>query len=151
MIFQLDANILLRAAEPGHRQHAEAEAAVSVLLGRGHDLVIVPQNLYEFWAVATRPVPDNGLGMTPAEAAAELVAIRARFPLLPDTPAVLPEWERLVVAHQVRGKPTHDARLVAAMLAHGVDHLLTFNDSHFQRFVPAVQVHNPGQVVQSPP
>ena len=69
MTFALGANILLRSAEPTHRQYAEARDAVRSLNRRGHDLVIVPQNLYEFWAVATRPVANNGLGMTPAEAA----------------------------------------------------------------------------------
>ena len=151
MTFVLDANILLRSAEPAHPQHATAEDAITALALRGHSLVIVPQNLYEFWAVATRPVPDNGLGMTPAEAAAELTAIRLRFALLPDTPAVLPAWERLVVAHQVRGKPTHDARLAAALLVHGVADLLTFNAPHFRRFAPAVVAHAPADVVAAPP
>jgi len=32
------------------------------------------------------------------------------------------------------GKPSHDARLVAAMLAHGVTHILTFNDTDFRRY-----------------
>ncbi len=150
MTFLLDANVLLRMAEPTHAQYDAAFDAVAALTSRGHDLFIVPQNLYEFWAVATRPVPDNGLGMTPDEAAAELVAIRARFPLLPDTSAILPEWERLVVAHQVRGKPTHDARLVAAMLAHGVGHLLTFNIKDFKRF-PGITAHAPADVAAGPP
>ena len=150
MTFLLDANVLLRSAEPGHSQHAEATVAVRTLLRRGHELVIVPQNLYEFWAVATRPVKDNGLGMTPAEAAAEPTTIQARFALLPDTPAVFPEWRRLVLAHGVSGKPTHDARLVAAMQVHGVDHLLTFNNKHFKRF-PGVVVHTPVTVAAGPP
>ena len=150
MTFVLDANILLRSAEPTHTQYAQATDAVRVLTRRNHSLVIVPQNLYEFWAVATRPVKDNGLGMTPAEADAELAGIEARFPPLPDTPAVLPVW-RLVVAHAVRGKPTHDARLTAALLVHGVADLLTFNASHFKRFQPAVTAHHPADVLASPP
>ena len=32
------------------------------------------------------------------------------------------------------GKPTHDARLVALMLEHGVTHLLTFNSGDFNRY-----------------
>jgi len=36
-------------------------AAVAGLRQRNIDLCIVPQNLVEFWAVATRPVANNGL------------------------------------------------------------------------------------------
>lgn len=151
MIFQLDANILLRAAGPGHPQHATAEAAISALVLRAHALILVPQNLYEFWPVATRSVADNGLGVTTPEAAAELVAIRTRFPLLDDTPGVRVAWERLVVTHDVKGKPTHDARLVAAMLVHGVGDLLTFNTQHFRRFLPTIRVHDPATVAATPP
>src|SRR4051812_28543304 len=39
---------------------------------RGPRAPIVPQNLYEFWVVLTRPTAVNGLGKTAAEAAAEL-------------------------------------------------------------------------------
>jgi predicted nucleic acid-binding protein len=34
----------------------------------------------------------------------------------------------------VRGKNAHDARLVAAMLVHGLTHVLTFNGKDFARF-----------------
>ena len=150
MTFLLDSNILLRSAEPGHCQHREAVDAVEALALRGHARALVPQNLYEFWTVATRPVADNGLGMTPNEAAVELSGWKVRFPMLPDTPAVYPVWERLVIAHGVRGKPTHDVRLVAAMEVHGVTHLLTFNTKHFQRF-PSVTALTPDDVLKSPP
>src|SRR5262249_50808305 len=33
----------------------------------------------------------------------------ALFPLLPDSPAIFPEWERLVSTHSVLGKNAHDA------------------------------------------
>jgi predicted nucleic acid-binding protein len=118
---------------------------------RGHELVLLSQCENEFWAVATRPVVHNGLGMTTAQADAELTAIESQFRLLPDHPAVHPAWRRLVVAYGVSGKPTHDARLLAAMLVHGVDALLTFNDTHFRRFQPAIQVFSPAAVVASPP
>ena len=36
----------------------------SLLRAHGDTLFLVPQNLYEFWVVATRPLGENGLGMT---------------------------------------------------------------------------------------
>ncbi|WP_238993744.1 hypothetical protein [Calothrix sp. PCC 6303] len=43
-------------------------------------------------------------------------------------------WEQLVVKYQVKGKQVHDTRLVAAMIAHQITHLLTFNTDDFKRF-----------------
>jgi hypothetical protein len=39
-----------------------------------------------------------------------------------------------MIGNQVTGKSGHDARLVAAMVVHGLTHLLTFNTSHFARY-----------------
>jgi predicted nucleic acid-binding protein len=130
----LDTNLLVRLSDVGDPYHGPASNAVSRLEAAGETLCIVPQCLYEFWAVATRPQANNGLGLTPSAAAGELAGFRRRFRLLDDTPSILPEWERLVVAHSVVGKNGHDARLAAAMLVHGVTHLLTFNDGDFRRF-----------------
>src|SRR6516225_9007753 len=97
----LDTNILSRLAQPSHSMHATARDAVAALRQCGDTLFIVPQNLYEFWVVATRPIAANGLGLTAPEADAELARLEALFPLLPDNPAILAEWRRLVVAHGV--------------------------------------------------
>src|SRR5262249_46175376 len=62
----LDTNILGRMAEPGPVQHQLAVDAVAALVCRGDSPCLVPQVLYEFWVVATRPAAANGLGMTPS-------------------------------------------------------------------------------------
>jgi len=51
----LDTNLLTRITRSADPQAGLARAAVQTLLGRGERLIVVPQNLYEFWAVATRP------------------------------------------------------------------------------------------------
>ena len=38
------------------------------------------------------------------------------------------------LAYRVAGKNTHDARLVAAMVVHGVSSILTFNIQDFTRY-----------------
>ncbi len=103
------------------------------------------QNLIELWTVATRPVGENGLGMNAAEAAMELERIKGMFLFLPETPAIYPAWEALVIQHQVMGKPAHDARLVAAMQAHGLTAILTFDRTGFSRY-PGIEVIHPEQV-----
>jgi predicted nucleic acid-binding protein len=140
-----DSNILLRLAEPGHVQHALALHAVVILRVGGHLLCIFPQMLYEFWAVATRPLAANGLGKTAPEIDALIAHIEADFVVLSDDAAILPEWRHLVARHNVLGKKTHDARIAAAMNVHGVTHLLTFNVPDFQRF-PSIIALDPHAV-----
>src|SRR4051812_13524704 len=110
-----DTNLLLRSTQLGHPMHAMATGAITVLRARAEQLCLVPQNFYEYWVVCTRPVSQNGLGLTAPVTELEIAKFRRLFHVLDDTPNILPEWERLVAQHQVLGKAAHDARLVAAM------------------------------------
>jgi len=150
MSVALDTNILTRAAQPAHPSHTQTLDALAALKKQGEDLCIVPQNLYEFWVVATRPVAANGLAMSIAQAQAELSSIKNLFNLLNDTQAVYTEWERLVLRYSVAGKTAHDARIVAAMLVHGINQLLTFNADDFKRFSDIV-VLTPAGVLNPAP
>jgi len=67
------------------------------------------------------------------------------FLFLPETPAIYPAWEALVIQHQVMGKAAHDARLVAAMRVHGLTAILTFDRGGFSRY-PGIEVIHPEQV-----
>ena len=69
--------------------------------------------------------------------------------LIPDTDRIYPEWEALVTAYAVSGKPAHDARLVAAMQVHGLDAILTFNTADFTRFA-SITVLDPMVVSATP-
>jgi predicted nucleic acid-binding protein len=137
----IDTSTLLRTLQPSHPQRETARAAIKVLTARGRDLHIVPQNLVELWVVATRPVAQNGLGLSTAEAATELMRLKSMFPLLPDTPAIYPVWESLVIQYRVSGKPAHDARLVAAMHVHGLTTILTFDRTGFSRYAGIEVLH----------
>lgn len=134
MSYLADTNILLRWIEPGTPLCEQAQAAVKALRAAGETVVISPQNLVEFWNGATRPQERNGLGLTPQQADAELSKLEALFPIVPDTPLIHIRWRRLVVAAGVSGVQVHDARLAAVMMAHGISHILTFNDDDFRRF-----------------
>jgi hypothetical protein len=46
----------------------------------------------------------------------------------------------------VVGKNGHDARLVAAMMVHGLTHLLTFNVQDFRRY-PGITAVTPADVL----
>jgi predicted nucleic acid-binding protein len=133
----LDTNLLTRMTRAHDPQSGVARAAIQVLFGRGERLIVVLQNLYEFWAVATRPpgappAGRNGLGMTPVQAAQWLRFFRRRFTLLPDREELSSLWQALVEAHGVTGFRAHDVRLVAAMQSYGIARLLTFNAGDFR-------------------
>lgn len=132
--YALDTNVLLRAAAPTSTHHAAAVEAVKRLLAGGEGLFLAPQVLVEFWSVATRPVEVNGYGWPAENAEAKVTELLRQFPLLPETPAVFPEWLRLVSRHGILGRQVHDARLVALLNIHGVPHLLTFNVDDFRPY-----------------
>jgi predicted nucleic acid-binding protein len=131
MRWLLDTNVLLRLADTQSPEHTAAEAAVEYLIVGGKAVFITTQVLVEFWAVATRPESVNGLGWSTATTAEVIRALRDQFPMLNETPDVLDRWLELVDRFQVTGKHTHDARLAALLLVHGVHQLLTFNTADF--------------------
>jgi predicted nucleic acid-binding protein len=130
----VDTNVLMRSAEPTHVMHPAAIASAAILLGQGDRLCLAPQNLYEFWVASTRPKEQNGLGFDAGRAEGELARLKTQFAILGDSPAVLAQWENLIVKYQVIDKNAHDTRLVAAMIVHGIPRILTFNTADFQRY-----------------
>lgn len=130
-----DTNILLRWPRPADPLYSAAQQSVKILQQQGDELYVTPQNFIEFWGVATRPASVNGLGMTLAEADAEITQLKQLFLFAPDDPAIYPEWRRLVTAIGVSGAQVHDARLVAAMHVHGLTHVLTFNPTDFNHYL----------------
>ncbi len=137
----LDTNICLRLANTAVPQHALVSRAVNTLIGEGSEVAVVPQNLYELWAVATRPVSSNGFGWDIARIERTVEMLQSSFILLNDTPDLLTTWLELVTRHDVKGKQVHDARLVAAMQTHDVENLLTLNIKDFERYSEVKSVH----------
>lgn len=142
----LDTNVLLRMEEQGHALHQQAVSAIDTLDKQGHECVLVPQVLYEYWGVATRPVNVNGLGMNSTTAEAAMKEWASTFRLLLDERGIFRLWRDLVTTFQVHGKNAHDARLVAAMQRHSLTHLLSFNKPDFSRF-SAIQVFTPEELL----
>jgi hypothetical protein len=87
--------------------------------------------------------------MSPTDVDIEIGRLERLFAVLDDTPAILPEWKRIVSRYQIIGKNGHDARLIASMTVHGVNQLLTFNTPDFQRY-QGITVLAPRQVVTTP-
>lgn len=137
-----DTNILLRRIHRGDPQYRQTRDALNQLSQDGHRVCVTSQNLVELWAVCTRPIESNGLGLPPAYADRVLGRVENSVVRLGDSDDIYPEWRRLVALHAVCGKRTHDARLVAAMNVNGIAHILTFNGEDFARY-PGIQVIHP--------
>jgi len=137
----VDTNVLLRSAQPNHSLCREATYAVSKMIRQGDLVFFCPQNIAEFWNVATRPADKNGLGFSLEEALREVDDIEMLLALLPDIPAIYTAWKEIVSRHNVQGVKVHDARLVAIMNVYGVEGILTFNDADFKRYSEITEIH----------
>ena len=116
---------------------------------RGDRLCLLPQILYEYFVVCTRPQRENGgLGMSNAQAVAEIKRVQSLFELLPDPPDLYPAWLQLIEQHDVMGKRAHDARLAAALIAGQIPAIVTFNSRDFRRYA-GIKVLEPAQLISA--
>jgi predicted nucleic acid-binding protein len=149
MAVLLDTGILLRLVDAQDSRHAIVEQAVDTLIVRQEDLLVTTQNIAELWNVATRPVVNNGLALSPGEIA-RLYAdtIEPMSAVLTETDALPDEFKRLLTQYGVIGKQVHDARLVAMMLTGRVNTILTLNERNFRRFEPeGITILTPASLV----
>lgn len=93
----VDTNVLLRRAQRLHPSNHVAVESVAMLLDQGESVCVTLQNISEFWNVATRPVANNGLGLTVEFVLGEVENLEAELEVLGDVPAMYEEWKRLVV------------------------------------------------------
>ena len=137
----VDTNILLRITRRSDPQHKIVDTALERLASHGIPLLYTHQNIAELWNTMTRPIDRNGLGLSVSEADREVLAIESGMKLLPDSEAVYKQWRDIIVRHKISGVQVHDARLAAAMVVHGVRHILTLNVNDFFRFQELTAVH----------
>lgn len=146
MAFIIDTNVLLRLIVPNDPMHPAAVNACSLMISAGEELFAFPQNISEFWNVCTRPVVNNGLGYSTVKANVEINALSQWVTVIPEHIDTYAEWRDLIVKHKVRGVKTHDARLAAAIIAQGLDSLVTFNAKDFKRFT-TIKVFTPADIL----
>ena len=143
----VDTNVLLRSSQPTHTLCSQATPAVTKLIRQEEAVFYCPQNIAEFWNVATRPAERNGLGLSHEEVLEEVSTIERLLSLLPDIPAIYTTWKQIVRDYRVQGVRVYDARLVATMSVYGVGNILTFNAADFQRYGGIHALH-PSAVVE---
>jgi predicted nucleic acid-binding protein len=130
----VDTNILVRLFQPSNPSSPNAVSAIHELKNRNFELVMVPQNLYELWVISTRAVALNGFGMSVSDTKLLQEKCIQQFRILRDERGIFDFWFQIVSSNQVIGKSAHDARLVAAMVKHSIQNILTFNVQDFKRY-----------------
>ncbi len=139
----IDTNVLLEATDERRRHHADAVA----LLESGAALTVSAQVIREYLAVATRPVTANGLGLSMADALANVREFRREIRLLPEERPVLPSFLGLLARIPCSGKRVHDAHIVATAVAHRVRTIVSLNPGDLSGFTPDVAVITPSQAL----
>jgi predicted nucleic acid-binding protein len=135
----VDTNILIYAQQSLSPFHPPATAKLRDLAAAGHPLWISRQILREYLAVMSRPgaltaaVPMTSL-------VSDVQSFERQFLIAEDGPIVMGHLFSLLAAIPCAGKQIHDANVVATMLGHGIQRLLTHNIADFTRFAAHVTI-----------
>ena len=127
----VDTNVLLTATTPSRPLH---QKALALFTTPRRQLCTSGQILREYLVVATRPLKQNGLGLRPHDALANVDAFARRMRFLDEKRSVFRRLETLLAEIPCHGKQIHDANVVATALAHGLETVVTENDQDFRRW-----------------
>jgi predicted nucleic acid-binding protein len=133
----LDTGILLRAFVRADPLNEPIRQAFALYRRQHEELLTTFQNVAEFSNVSTRPVSARGgYGIPVAKVTLRIRFIERLCRRLFENERSYEIWRQLIDRYDVTGVAVHDARLVAMMMAHGVDRILTANDRDFRRYEP---------------
>ena len=135
----VDTNVLVYATDPRSPLHTLATATLQHMGEQGLLLVVSPQVLREYLAVANR-LPSAGCGTPLNDVLDNIDSFRASFRVVADDPAVLDRLVTLIRQIPTAGRRVHDANIVATMLTHGVRRLLTHNTGDFERYAQLITI-----------
>jgi predicted nucleic acid-binding protein len=136
----LDTNVLIAATDQGRSEHARAMAALNDWPAAGTTLYTSGQILREYLTVATRPAEKNGLGLGQLDALKNARTLRSRMSFVEENAKVVQRLMALLDDVECAGKQIYDAHVVATMLTHGVDTIVTANVDDFTRYKDYVSI-----------
>lgn len=130
----VDTSIWVRYLQTDSPLKLACMRAIEDCRSSGQTLCICAQVVIEFWAVASRPLQSNGLGMSAADVDSAVEDLLGLCQLLEEPSNMAARWRALARKYGPVGKPCHDLRLVALAEAHGIKKVLTLNALDFARF-----------------
>jgi predicted nucleic acid-binding protein len=134
----VDTNVLVYANLTSAPFHTDARRSILTFQSAGVDLWINRQVLREYLAVVTRQTFASPLPAV--QAITHIHQIEQSFIVADETAAVTSQLLTLLQTISLGGKQVHDANIVATMLVHGIERLLTHNVADFMRFSHLITV-----------
>lgn len=138
----IDTNVLVRARFTVAPSHGSARARLREALGREERPRISRQIVREYLAVVTRPQTWSA-PLPMSEALRDVDWFVSEFDILEDGPGVTRQLVELCREVPVAGRQVHDANIVATMLAHAEQRLLTFDQDDFLRYGDRISLVDP--------
>jgi predicted nucleic acid-binding protein len=135
----VDTNVLVYASQQTAPLHGIAFGRLQSLHDQGNELWLSQQILREYLATMSRsqifanPLPAAIL-------AADIARFQTSFRVAEDSAQVMAKLLVLIQQVSVGGKQVHDANIVATMMMHGIDQLLTHNVDDFRRFARYITI-----------
>lgn len=135
----IDTNILIHASDRKSPWHEKADGELKKAINGDVKLFISTQVLREYLSVATRSVshkktiPWNKISKN-------YLWFQRAFKVLPEEIATAQKLGELVQKYRVSGKQVHDANIVATMLVHGIQFILTHNMNDFNRYEGLIKI-----------
>ncbi|PXA05288.1 hypothetical protein DDZ13_00025 [Coraliomargarita sinensis] len=130
----VDTNILLSATLIGRPEHSRSHQLLGMGLTGELRLFVCGQIFREYLVVATRPLENNGLGLTPKKATENIRSFRKCLQLLDETDATARRLEWLTTKQRLKGKRIHDANIISIMIENGLRIIYTLNPTDFKIF-----------------
>ena len=133
----VDTGILLRAFVKADPNCEPIRVALLKLRRQNEELIVAFQNVAEFFNVSTRPFSSRGgYGLPVKMVQARVSFIERLCGRVSEDDQTYQQWKHLASKYDLAGVAVHDARLVAIMLTHGIQRVLTINDRDFRRYEP---------------
>ena len=132
----VDTNVLLEASDQARRLHVQSLTLFQNSLRDGVDLFLCTQVIREYLVVATRPIENNGLGMTLAIAIENIRQFRRRSSCVAETQQAGELFLEWAARFGTSGKKLHDLQILATASTAGIDILLTANQQDFPKPSP---------------
>ena len=130
----VDTNVLLACSDGLRVTHEDSLHFLEKAVRGEYRLFACGQVFREYMVVTTRPLEENGMGLSPKKSHENIQTFRKVIQVLDETSDSLTELARMVKQYELKGKRIHDANLVAVMRTYGLSHLKTWNPKDFSPF-----------------
>lgn len=130
----MDTNTLLTATDGARPLHRQAIQLFEEADSRGFQLGANSQVMRQGLAVSTRPVQSSGLGLGVAAVAESLGQRLKLASLIGEAESVAFRLLQIVATCAVASKRVHDAGIVATMMGHNINFLVTHSGADFAQF-----------------